>query len=247
MAFSEFNIAMVLSASRFTPLMISGGLPPFSRVPKSIRIILLIVVAGVFASTAKLTQIREVDERLVFYILSEIMLGFVFVFSLAMVYGAIDFVGKTIDVHMGFAAVNVFNPFSGQTGSLLGNALMMTLITLLVTLDLHVDLVRIIGISFDFVPLGEVNIALEPKRFIAHLAGIFVMTVMVFIPVFSALFLVDFAIGMVSKSMPQMNVYFVTLPLKIFCGVIFMALTVRSSAPAFVDLAKQTTSFLERL
>lgn len=247
MSFSEFNIALVLCVSRFTPLMLSGGVPPFSRLPKSVRVVLILVVSALFASTAKLSAIHQAGDRILIFILSELLIGLVFVFGLAIVYGAIDFVGKMVDVHMGFAAVSIFNPFSGQAGSLLGNALMVLLITLLVTLNIHVELIRMIGISFEIVPLGELNFVLDPGKFIAHLSGVFMLSVMVFIPVFSTLFVVDLAINMISKLMPQMNVYFVTLPLKIFCGVVFMALTVRSSAPALVDLARQATSFLDTL
>lgn len=245
MSFSEFNIALVLCVSRFTPLLLSGGIPPFSQIPKSVRIVLILVVSTLFSSTGKLSVIYQADERMIIFIISELLIGLVFIFGIAIVYGAIDFVGKMVDIHMGFAAVSLFNPFSGQAGSLLGNALVMLLVTLLVTLNIHVELIRMIGISFELVSLGELDFVLDPGKFITHLSGVFVLSVMIFIPVFSALFIVDLAINMVSKSMPQMNVYFVTLPLKIFCGVVFMALTVRSSAPALVNIARQTTSFLD--
>lgn len=247
MDFSNISTVLILTACRLTPLFLSAGIPLFSRVPKAVRVILLLVLSGLFSGYQGSVPVSGFDDQILFYILTELLIGFVFVFSLACIYGAIDMIGKTIDVHMGFAAANVFNPFSGQTGSLFGQVLLVAMITILVSLNLHVELVRIIGLSYELVPIGELNIVLKPEMFISHLAGVFVFTTMLFIPVFSALLIVDIAVGMVSKSMPQMNVYFVTLPLKIFCGIVFMAITVRSSGPALVDLAKQATSFVERL
>ncbi|KUI97031.1 hypothetical protein VRK_38860 [Vibrio sp. MEBiC08052] len=237
-----FDVAFVLSAARFSPLLISGGLPPFSRIPRMVRVILMMLLSVLFSDTP---HTYPADGRLVVLIFSELIIGCVFIFGLAIVYGAIDFVGKAVDVHMGFAAVNVFNPFSGQSGSIFGNLLSIGVITLFVSFNLHTEMVRLIGLSIQFIPLGSLDIVIDPGKFIAYLGGTFVMAMMIFIPVFSALFLTDFVIGLVSKSMPQMNVYFVTLPLKIFCGVMLMAFTIKTSMPLLTDLVYKTTSFIE--
>ncbi|WP_411993483.1 flagellar biosynthetic protein FliR [Agarivorans sp. DSG3-1] len=237
--------SIVLSAARLTPLVISGGVPPFSRVPKTIRIVFLVVLSALYALSADNSHIF-IDNILI-SVFFELAIGCVFIFGLAIVYGAIDMVGKTLDVHVGLSAASMFNPFSGQSGTLLSSVLVTTSITLFVTLDIHIDLIKMIILSFKIVPLGGAEIYLDPNKFIGFMAITFISAFMIFLPVFVALFLVDVAIGMISKTMPQMNVYFVTLPLKILCGLFFVAAAVRTSGPGLIDISHQVTKFVEGL
>ena len=75
----------------------------------------------------------------------------------------------------------------------------------------------------------------------------FTTAMLLFAPVMIVIWTLDVMVGMMSKTMPQMNIYFVTLPLKIAVGITVLAVTVRYAKPLINTLFQQMLLFLDGL
>jgi flagellar biosynthetic protein FliR len=102
------------------------------------------------------------------------------------------------------------------------------------TLGIHLRLLQGMVASIDVVPLGSGRLTLLPETFIAMLSSQFLLGMMVVAPVVLGLFAIDLAVAYASRSMPQANVYFVALPLKVLAGFVLLAGSLRF-APQLIE------------
>jgi len=109
-------------------------------------------------------------------------------------------------------------------------------------LDAHHMFVRGVFASFELVPLGASGFHPEVAASVAGVVGrVFVMALELAGPVLAALFLTDVALGLVARTIPQMNVFTVGFPLKIALGLVALGLTL----PLFAGVLERQFGALE--
>jgi len=133
--------------------------------------------------------------------------------------------GRLLDVQIGISAAQLFDPSAGDQIAVLGR--MYHTIAMMVFLAINGHHWLILGVfkSFQLVPVGEIS--LSPGSFNA----VFILlwrsleiTLRIAAPGIAALFLADVTLGLIARAVPQMNVFFVGIPPKIFLGIIILAL-----------------------
>jgi len=132
---------------------------------------------------------------------------------------AMQVAGGFIDFQMGFAIANVIDPFTGAQSPVMGQYLYLFAILFLLATDGHHLLIDGIVHSFQFIPpsgriaaFGEEKTMLIVSRVFATM---FLSGVQIAIPIVGSLFLVDVALAIVSRTVPQMNIFVVGIPAKI--------------------------------
>lgn len=233
---STFAIVFALALLRYLPVMVLPGLSPLSWAPAFVRIVLLLAFAWLTVLALPATPV--IDARgwplaLVLAALGELLVGIVFGLGFMLPNAALHTSGWLLDMQAGLGAATLFNPGSGSGESLLGHAIMLAATVLFFTLDLHVLLFKGVAASHDWMPLGSVVLSLQPEAFFAMLGSSFLSGLMVVAPVVIGLFCVDLAIAYASRSMPQANIYFLALPLKVAVAMGLLALTL-AYAPALI-------------
>lgn len=144
------------------------------------------------------------------------LIGFVAYISLA----AITMAGKVMDMQAGFAIVNVMDPTSGQQMPLIGSFLYnLAIIILLVTNGHHMILSGLVE-SYRLVPIGDVNVGANlPMIIVNYTAGIFLTGMKIAMPVTFAVLLTNVGLGILARTMPQMNIFVVGIPMQIVVGL----------------------------
>ena len=144
------------------------------------------------------------------------LIGFVAYISLA----AITMAGKVMDMQAGFAVVNVMDPTSGQQMPLIGSFLYnLAIIVFLVTNGHHMILAGLVE-SYRIVPIGDVNLNANLANIIVnYTAGIFLTGMKIAMPVTFAVLLTNVGLGILARTMPQMNIFVVGIPMQIVVGL----------------------------
>ena len=155
-----------------------------------------------------------------YYVLSELFIGWLIGFVAYMVLSAINMAGKVMDMQVGFAVVNVMDPTSGQQVPLIGSFLYnLTIIVLLVT-DGHHMIISALMESFRVVPMLELSPDQSLPMLIAKLTtGIFLTGMKIAMPLTFAILLTNVGLGILARTMPQLNIFVVGLPLQIMIGM----------------------------
>jgi flagellar biosynthetic protein FliR len=179
----------------------------------------------------------------------ELLVGMAFAFGIGALFAALTVAGSLLDVTIGFSLGGVVDPLSGTQSSLL--AQLYTMIGVLVFIAIGGDGWVIAGLArtYDAVPLLDAP-QLGSLTAGAQLAfsGIFSAAIQVCAPVLLALIVTDAAIGVVSRVVPQLNVFAVGFPAKIAVGLLLIGVSLPFAAGWLGDeLQRSVSSALDSL
>ncbi len=160
-----------------------------------------------------------------FLVASEFVAGMIIGFVSSLVFTAIQMCGQILDTQIGFGIVNVIDPQSGNQVPLVGNFLYILAIMVFLALNGHHVVLGALVASFKLIPMtGVVFNAAISQFVVALMKGIFLIAIQISLPVLATLLLIDISLGILSRTMPQMNIFIVGVPAKIFAGIFVLSL-----------------------
>ncbi len=164
--------------------------------------------------------------------LLELFVGATLSFGVFAAFGAFSVAGKILDIQTGFGLGNVYDPVTRSGAPLFATMLNMLGVVVFFGIDGHHALVRGLAFSLKQSPPGQGFSSLDAEPVIAQFGLMFSLGVSLIIPVILCLLLVEVALAVVSRVLPQMNVFVAGVPVKIVGGLALTALTLRSMEPA---------------
>lgn len=164
-----------------------------------------------------------IDAVFFLLVIKEILVGLsVGLIAMILLY-AVQVAGGFIDFNMGFMIANVVDPQTGAQSPLIGGYLYTFALLFLLAVNGHHLLLDGIFYSYQFVPMDQVFLPFGQENIVHYIAttfnAMFIIAFQMAFPIVGSLFLVDVALGMVSRAVPQMNVFVVGMPLKILVGL----------------------------
>ncbi|HVJ38120.1 MAG TPA: flagellar biosynthetic protein FliR [Stenotrophomonas sp.] len=226
-----FALLFGLAGLRYLPVTVLPGLSPLGWAPLLVRIATMLSLAWltvVALPDGYAAPTVESPWLLLSAAVGELVLGTVFGLGFLVPNAAVHMSGWMMDMQAGLGAASLFNPASADTQeSLLGQALVLSATVLFFTLDLHLLLYRLLAASVVALPLGAARYGLDTDAFMFLLGGSFITGLAMILPVLLGLLAVDLAVGYASRSMPQANIYFLALPLKIGVALGLLALSLQ--------------------
>lgn len=199
-----FFVALPLFSYRTIPMMFKIGLAIFLS---------LIVFTIVDHSTISLEQYPYV-----ILLIKEVFIGLMIGLIAYIILTAVQIAGGFIDFQMGFAIANVIDPQTGAQSPLIGQYFYIFALLFLLSVNGHHLLIDGMINSFnllkidELIPLKDVPLG---DYIINHFNQMFIVAFQMAIPLVGCLFLVDVALGIIARTVPQVNVFVVGLPLKI--------------------------------
>lgn len=160
-------------------------------------------------------------------IAKEFIVGLTIGFVAYLAFTAIYVAGEIIDMQIGFGVVNVLDPISNIQVPITSNVYFMLAMLIYLAVNGHYALIRALFDSYNIVPLGSAvfNSAMV-DNVMALFASIFSIGFKIAAPVIAAILVTDIALGTISRMVPQLNVFVIGLPLKIFIGLIILVITI---------------------
>ena len=219
-------------------------MPLFSyrTVPLPFKIGFSFFLAMIMFYTVDASQL-VVDEMYIFLLVKEVLVGVLIGLISFIIVSAIQVAGGFIGFQMGFAIANVVDPQTGAQSPLTGQYLYMIALLFLLAVDGHHLIIDGIFNSYRFIPL-ETFIPFQNNSIaefvITAFNSMFIIAFQIAIPIVGCLFLVDVALGIIARTVPQMNVFVVGLPLKILVSflaiLVFLALYVTLARNLFTAM-----------
>lgn len=172
----------------------------------------------------------------------QVTVGIIIGYTAFVVFMGILLMGQIVDIEMGFALANVIDPVSNIQQSLIGQFQNLLAFMFFLAIDGHHKLIMVLSQSFHLIPLGRVFTLREPVGSqVEYMFGtIFSLALKLAFPIVAAMFLTDLILGLLSRLVPQMNVFVVGFPIKLGMGLwvlIFMVGTFGVIYPDIFDHA----------
>ncbi len=163
-------------------------------------------------------------------ILKEALVGLLVGFTAYLILAAIQIAGGFIDFQMGFAIANVIDPQTGAQSPLIGQYIYMFSLLVLLAVNGHHLILDGIFYSYQFIaidqiilPFGDEGLAEYMMKIFAYM---FTVSFQMAAPIVAVLFLVDVALGIIARTVPQLNVFVVGFPIKIAVSFIVMFIVI---------------------
>jgi flagellar biosynthesis protein FliR len=224
-----------------TPLFAAGQLPV------RVRILWLLPLAAVLAAVPTVMPAGELHSIGHFIQASacELLVGALMAFGLYAAFGAFLFGGRILDFQMGFGVANLIDPSSNEQAPLIGTMLNLLAVAVFFLLDGHHWLLRGIVYSLEQVPPGTGVGELNMPAILAQFGLMFVYGLMLVAPVIFVLLLLDVGMAVAARTMPQVNMFIVGLPLKIFVGLTVLAISLNFTGPLFQKVFRSVFEYWE--
>ena len=166
---------------------------------------------------------REFSEFLILIAL-EFLVGFLIGFVANLLFEGVRMTGNILSIQMGLSMSEALDPATGIRNPEISQFYVYLVTLLFLATGAHQMILICIYNSFQAVPMGVFPIFNE--SLIAGLTTLFAQLFKIgfgiALPVFSVLLVCDVLLGLMSKTMPQMNVYMVAIPFKIYVGLILI-------------------------
>mgnify|MGYP003299879487 CR=1 FL=1 len=200
----------------FNPLFGRSNIPGIVKAGFS-----LLLAAVVFLTQPAAPAVPLTVLELSVHFLLEMALGFILGLAVNTFFYIPLLAGFSIDLQMGMTMGATYDPGSGANISVNASLLNLLMMMLFFAANGHHTLLRIILTSGDVVPFGAVTLGPDVySAVLALLADCTLLAVKLCMPVLAAELLGQISMGILMKTIPQINVFAINIELKVIIGLI---------------------------
>jgi len=218
-----FGFFLVLA--RISPLFVVAPLFSAAMIPSQVRTIIAVALSIGLTPIAMHGQTLPSDPLVVALLfVTNTLTGLGFALAVSVVIAAVNSAGALLDVIAGFSYGQLINPMDGSQSGTLTNLYSLIGLMLFIAIGGDAWMLRGIEHTFALVPLTGAPQIHSLAAGIDTAAGtIFVSALELAAPALLALLITDIAFGMVSRVMPQLNIFAVGFPMKIGVALLVVA------------------------
>lgn len=217
----------ILVLARVGPLFMLA--PPFNSrmVPPRARGIIAVAFAIGLAPVALGDQNVPGDfVELAGLVLKELVVGLGFALAIACLFAAFATAGSILDITIGFSFGSLIDPVTNVQSGQMAQVYSMVAVAVFIAIGGEAWVIQGLARSYEVVPLLAVpSLTALTAGAAAAFAGILVAALEVAAPVMLALILTDVSFGVVSRVVPQLNVFAVGFPVKIVVGLLVVGVS----------------------
>jgi flagellar biosynthetic protein FliR len=231
----ERILLFVLVLARVSGFIAAGPFWGEAVVPMKVRALFALALSACLVGIARPAPIPQGIADLVLLEIGEAMIGVMLGLLARLFVMAFEMAGEIIAIQMGFGMAAVLDPIGGYRSTLVGRWFWLVGMALFLTLGGHHLLLRAFGTSFAVLPPGQGFWDGEALAHLSKSAGEAIAAPLrIAAPVIGTLLLAALGLGILARTVPQMNVFVVGFPVKIAVGILAIAF----SLPFFVPAAR---------
>ncbi len=228
---------LLIFARTGTMVMLLPGLGE-QNVSARLRLTIALILAAVLLPlhrSAYQIDTSAIGPALVMLV-EEMLIGAVLGLTARLTVSALEIAGSVIAQQLGLGFVTAVDPTQGEQGVIIGNFLTMLGITLFFATDMHHLVIAALNDSYNLFEPGEVPAAGDVAALMTKtVSGAFRIGIQLSAPFLAFGLLFNIGLGVLSRLMPQMQVFFVALPLSILIGLLFLLLVLGAMMGLFLD------------
>lgn len=193
------------------------GLPSIAKIALSMGITL-----AAYSAVPSMSQ--EADTLLfAFLIIKEVLLGIAIGFITKLFFSAVEIAGNFVDFQVGFSMGAVYDPSMGINVSYYGKIYYWLSMCVFYLTNLHHIVIKSLVQSFQTVPISSTDLGDFGVEGMMKLLGIiFELAFNIAVPMMIVALLTEVILGLISRSVPQINVLILGMPLKIVASFVLM-------------------------
>lgn len=185
-------------------------------------------------------------------IASEVAIGLIIGLMVKLLFVGVQLAGQLAGFQMGLAIANVMDPSSSLQIPLLSQFLNLFAFMIFLSLNIHYYFIKVLVDGFEIIPFWSAQFDGNLYELIMKTtANAFTIAIQIGAPVIVALFLTSVALGLIARTVPQMQIFIVAMPVKIIMGLLFLGFSLPYCMSflktAFINLSKSIEGLMHLL
>jgi flagellar biosynthetic protein FliR len=217
-------VGFMLTLARIAPLFVIAPLFSSKMIPARARGVAAVAIAiGLSPLAAKDAKFATDAMTIGGLIFKEILVGMAFAFTIQAVFAAVSAAGSLLDTAIGFSFGSLIDPINNQQSGVLTQVYSLIGVMVFVVIGGDAWVIRGLAETYNVVPLDQMPALGSLVGGVQHaFSNILLSAIEVAAPVLLAVIITDAAFGLVSRVMPQLNVFAVGFPAKILIGFVLI-------------------------
>jgi flagellar biosynthesis protein FliR len=219
-----------------TMVMLLPGLGELS-VPTRVRLTVALVLTAILLPlhrNAYALDLRSLGPVMLM-LGQEILIGAVLGLTARLTMSALQVAGSVIAQQIGLGFVTAVDPHQGQQNVIVGNFLTVLAVTLIFATDMHHLVLAGLNDSYTLFRPGEIPLTGDIAALVTRtIAAAFRVGIQLAAPLLAFALLFNLGLGLLARLMPQMQVFFVAMPLSILGGFLILLLVIGAMMGVFL-------------
>jgi flagellar biosynthetic protein FliR len=168
--------------------------------------------------------------------MQEVCVGLLLGFICRMIFYAVDIAGSIISTEMGLNMAAIFDPMTQQSSQLAGTIFVFLSTMVLLALNLHHWMLLAFERTYVVLPVGDahLNNALF-ETIVKQTSHVFMLALQISAPIIAVSFVITLVFSVLSRAVPQMNVFTEMFAFRIVGGLIVLGFTLQLTAQYVVN------------
>lgn len=224
-------VGFIMVVTRLSGMMVSAPLFSTYPIPPQVKAWLIALIAFIMyplVSANSNFMVPTSMPEMTLFLLKEFGVGFLIGFLANFIFAGIQMAGQLLSQQIGLAMSSMMDPATQAHVPVVGEFYLMLTAMIFLALDAHQWLFAAVYQSFIKIPPG-LDILFTPIIVdqVLHLSSqMFVIALGLVLPIFCVLFVLEVLTGVLAKMIPQMNIFMVAIPMKIYVGLTLMIMFV---------------------
>ncbi len=227
------------------------AVPIFGNQLVAVRVRLLLALATAAAVFSILGDIPEPDPlsiEMVLLIMQQILIGAALGFFVQVFFHIFVMAGQMVAMQMGLGFGSMIDPTNGVSVAVVSQFYVLLVTVLFLSLNGHLVVIEVMLNSFKLLPIGSGMLHQSAVFKIASAGGwMLASALLLALPAVTAILIVNFAFGVMTRAAPQLNVFSLGFPFTMVFGIFILWVALSGFMPQYQKLSEETFDILNML
>ena len=243
----DYLFKFFLCSVRLSAFLISSPFLGSRSIPLNVKIVFSLVISFFYFGYLSDIQLsEEIYQNLISIVIIEALIGLAFGLTLTIWFSAAALAGEKIASTTGLGFSQMIDPETGGQTPVISLVLDLFLITIFLSLDGHLLAIEFLFKSFEIYKINSglpglslVGLGIQATGAMFYTGGL------IMLPVVGALLLTNIAVGIITRSAPQLNMFSFAFPVTMLLAFLILYLSSQSMGNAFAELTKSSLESIE--
>ncbi len=228
----------MLASLRIGAFLVVSPIFGSTAIPVQVRVIVAAFLAVMVMGYSDVPDIESFSElRIIGVMITELLIGIAAGLILTIWFSAAVLAGEKIATSAGLGYAAQIDPNSGGQTPVVSQMLSLFMIILFLGVNGHLVVLRTMLESYDYLPIGAMPAwGAFIKGGIGAASAMFVAASIIMLPIAIIMLLINLAVGVITRSSPQLNLFSFAFPISLLAIFILFYLSVDSMSHALKDL-----------
>lgn len=204
------------------------------NIPMRVKMGLILLIALLITPLTPAVALPQALTGVIVSIAGEILIGAAIGLAMKFIFTGIEFAGQVASFQMGIGMASAYDPVNSAQVTVLGRLFSILTLLIFLTVNGHLMVIMALKKSFDVIPPYGLTLSGGlMESLIVFSKEIFILGLKFSAPVVAILIFVNIAMGIMARTVPQLNMFAIGFAITITVGFVMILI----SLPVFEDAA----------